>query len=93
MECTEYVDVLNKVGLPLTLLGIVVYAIFKIVGWFAPRIDKYVTEYMEVAKRKADILEQSSIDCAKHQAEMASMLSTINQTLSELERRNVTQNP
>ena len=86
MECSEYADILNKVGLPVLLLVALIYAIFKTFSWIAPRIDRYVNEYMDTAKRKANILEKSAQECAKHQSETAEYMRTVIDLVQKLER-------
>ena len=93
MECVDYAELLNKVGLPISLLAALIYAIFKTFSWVAPRIDKYVSEYHALANRKADTLEKATQECAKHQAETAELLRTLNQLAEKLDKSNVIQSP
>ena len=93
MECADYAELLNKVGLPISLLAALIYAIFRTFSWVAPRIDKYVSEYLSLANRKADILEKATQECAKHQAETAELLRTLSQLTERLDKSNVIQSP
>lgn len=88
MDCVDYTDLLDKVGLPVALLVALIYAIFKTFSWVAPRIDKYVSEYLALAQRKADILEKATQECAKHQTETIELLRTLNDLAKNLDRTN-----
>ena len=88
MDCVDYAELLNKVGLPIALLAALAYAIFKTFSWVAPRIDKYVSEYLSLAQRKADILEKVTQECAKHQTETIELLRTLNDLAKNLDRTN-----
>lgn len=73
-DAAFWMDNFNKLGLPLVLLGLVVYSVIAMFKWAGPRIDKWLDEYFTIQSRKATALEESANKCTQLQQENLTML-------------------
>ena len=89
MECTslEWLEVLQQVGLPVALLLLFVYALYKTLAWFGPRVDKWLTEYFRIAAQKAEVLEASSNRCIQLQEAHLEAVDQLRRVIDDMLRR------
>ena len=89
MECISdvWVNQFNQVGLPVALLAMMFYAIYRFARWIAPRIDTWVSNYIEIQDKKAKILEESSNKCVDMQTLNLEAVKELTVTLKLLERK------
>ena len=60
---TEWAVIVERFGIPLILLGLVLWAIIGVFKWLAPRADKWLVEYVQIQERKTASLEVSITAC------------------------------
>lgn len=78
MECISdaWISYFNQIGLPVSLLIMMFYAIYRCVRWLAPRLDTWVNNYLEIQEKKSNIFQENSDKC----------ITTQNRTLEAIEK-------
>ena len=86
-EASVWIDNFNKVGLPLALLGLAIYAMASFVKWAFPRVDSYMAQYFTIAERKAKTLEDSAAACTALQRENLDAIKALTEAVKALEEK------
>ena len=80
---TEFVEIINSLGLPVGLILIVIVAIWRIAKYLAPLGEKVVSEhvvFLDATKQQ----QARTVDAIEKQTELLAGISKTNQSLSHL---------
>ena len=76
-------DAISTLGIPIVLLGAMLYGVVLAARWFAPRIDKWVDEYMTLQEDKYKMLQRSTEDCQRLQRASLAAITNLNKLLEQ----------
>lgn len=80
MECASadfWLGLFDKVGLPLTMLAIVIWMLWVFLKWAAPRMEKWMQSYLDLQEKRTAILESSNVACLDMQRKVLAALEKL----------------
>lgn len=90
MECLSdvWVDQFNQLGLPVALLLLMFYALYKVIKWLAPKLDLWVNTYLAIQEQKSKTLVEFTEKCLANQAQTVTSLTRLSDQMESLQKGN-----
>lgn len=90
MECISevWLQHFNQIGLPVTLLLLMVYSLYRVVKWLAPKLDLWVNTYLAIQEQKSKTLQEFSEKCTANQVQMLISLTKLSDQMESLQKGN-----
>lgn len=79
MECISdvWVNYFNQVGLPVALLVMLFYSVYRAIKWLAPKIDVWVNNYFAIQEQRSKIFQESSEKCLTTQVQILNAIEKL----------------
>lgn len=90
MECISdvWVDQFNQLGLPVALLFLMFYSLYRVVKWLAPKLDLWVNTYLAIQEQKSKTLQEFSEKCLANQTQTLTSLTKLSDQMESLQKGN-----
>ena len=90
MECISdvWLQHFNQIGLPVTLLLLMVYSFYRVVKWLAPKLDLWANTYLAIQEQKSKTLQEFSEKCTANQFQMLATLTKLSDQMESLQKGN-----
>lgn len=90
MECISdvWVEYFNQVGLPVALLFLMFYSLYRAVKWLAPKLDLWVNTYLAIQEQKSKTLQEFSEKCLANQTHTLTTLTKLSDQIESLQKGN-----
>lgn len=90
MECISdvWLQHFNQIGLPVTLLLLMFYSLYRVVKWLAPKLDLWVNTYLAIQEQKSKTLQEFSEKCTANQVQMLTSLTKLSDQMESLQKGN-----
>lgn len=90
MECISdvWVNNFNQLGLPVALLFLMFYSLYRAVKWLAPKLDLWVNTYLAIQEQKSKTLQEFSEKCMANQTHTLSTLTKLSDQIESLQKGN-----
>ena len=90
MECISdvWVNQFNQLGLPVALLFLMFYSLYRTVKWLAPKLDLWVNTYLAIQEQKSKTLQEFSEKCLANQTQTLTSLTKLSDQMESLQKGN-----